>query len=259
MTCKRFEELFLRGRRAEQLNVEAQEHLRTCAECSGLLALMESAPADELDPAVIRRVTQSIVPSIQPVRPMASLPVQTLILVIACAAIAWAGAALSGFDGFFAFNVAERIVILTTLTLFAAMAARLFASEMVPGSARRIGAVWLLAAVSIAVAVEFAMFFHNYDMSGFVPDGITCLENGLLHAIPVGIAAWIVLRRGFAVEPVNAGLAAGLLAGLGGLGLLELHCPHLKVMHQAIWHIAVVPVSAVVGAALGRVDQRVRN
>jgi len=32
---------------------------------------------------------------------------------------------------------------------------------------------------------------------------------------------------------------------------LELHCPNLEAAHVLVWHVAVVPVSAVVGALVG--------
>ncbi len=259
MNCREFENFLLRRASGSSLSRDAREHLESCADCRRLYELMESGPAGELDPAIVERAKKAIIPSIRPVRPIASTAIQTLVLIIACAAIAWSGAALSGFGGFFALSLVERVVIFMSLALFAWMAARLLASEMIPGGGLPIRPGWLLAAVCAAIACEFLVFFHDYDMSGFVPQGIECLVNGLLHAIPVGLVAWIVLRRGFAVEPVGAGVAAGLLAGLGGLGLLELYCSNLKVMHQAIWHLAVLPVSGIIGGALGWISQRVRG
>jgi hypothetical protein len=258
VNCREFEN-FLQRRGESSLAPEAREHLRSCPDCRRLFELLESGPAGEVDPAIVERAKQAIVPSLQPVRPAPSPAVQTVVLVMACAVIAWLGAQLSGFEGFFALSVVERVVIFTSLALFTWMGARVFASEMIPGSGLPIRPGWLLSVVCAAIACEFLFFFHDYDMGGFVPQGIECLVNGLLHAIPVGIVAWIVLRRGFAVEPVGAGVAAGILAGLGGVGLLELHCPNLKVMHQTIWHLAVLPLSGIVGGALGWFSQRVRG
>jgi hypothetical protein len=71
---------------------------------------------------------------------------------------------------------------------------------------------------------------------------------GLLHAIPAALASWLLLRRGFAVNPVAAGLVVGTLAGLAGVSMLELHCKNLEVLHVMLWHTAVIPVSAAAGA-----------
>jgi hypothetical protein len=88
-------------------------------------------------------------------------------------------------------------------------------------------------------------------MGSFVSEGIPCLRAGTIAAVPAGIGSWLVLRRGFAVRPVEAALAAGTLAGLAGLTMLELHCPNFHAMHVMVWHTAVVPVSAVAGAVIG--------
>ncbi|HXK04781.1 MAG TPA: NrsF family protein, partial [Verrucomicrobiae bacterium] len=78
------------------------------------------------------------------------------------------------------------------------------------------------------------------------------------HGLAAGLAGWLVLRRGFAVNPMAAGLAAGTLASLAGVGMLELHCPNLEALHVLVWHTAVVPVSAFAGAVLARFAMRNR-
>jgi hypothetical protein len=72
----------------------------------------------------------------------------------------------------------------------------------------------------------------------------------LFHAVPVALASWLLLRRGFAVNAVAAGLAAGTLAGMAGVTMLELHCPNFEALHVMLWHTAVVPVSGAAGALL---------
>jgi hypothetical protein len=46
-------------------------------------------------------------------------------------------------------------------------------------------------------------------------------------------------------------MAAGTLAGLAGLGMLELHCPNFQLAHVLVWHIAVVLLSGAAGALMG--------
>ena len=81
---------------------------------------------------------------------------------------------------------------------------------------------------------------------------MVCLTAGLLHAVPAALASWLLLRRGFAVNPVAAGLVAGTLAGLAGVTMLELHCANFQALHVMLWHTAVIPVSGAVGALVGR-------
>jgi hypothetical protein len=113
-------------------------------------------------------------------------------------------------------------------------------------------AMLLLVVILLWIAID-AIFFHDYAMAFFVAQGIPCLRAGLLIALPVGIGAWLVLRRGFAVNRTAAGIAAGTVAGLAGLIMLELHCPNFNAVHIMFWHSAVVPVSALAGAMITRV------
>jgi hypothetical protein len=89
-----------------------------------------------------------------------------------------------------------------------------------------------------------------------VSHGVPCLTAGLALALPASIAAWLLLRRGFAVNSAGAGLAKGTLAGLAGVAMLELHCPIFEVPHLLVWHIAVLPVCGVVGALVARTQGR---
>jgi len=52
------------------------------------------------------------------------------------------------------------------------------------------------------------------------------------------------------VDSLGAGLARGALAGLAGVGMLELHCPNFEAPHVMVWHTAVLPLSAAAGALL---------
>jgi hypothetical protein len=101
----------------------------------------------------------------------------------------------------------------------------------------------------------FALLFHDYDAGNFVPEGVKCLLAGLACAIPAAIVIGLVLRRGFVLDWPAAGIAAGTLAGLAGIAMLELHCPILKVPHIMFWHVAVVWVSGIGGWVVGWVVQ----
>jgi hypothetical protein len=94
----------------------------------------------------------------------------------------------------------------------------------------------------------FAILFRDYRTDHFMSQGVVCLTVGLLHAIPVALASWFLLRRGFAVNPVAAGFVAGTLAGLAGVTMLELHCANFQAAHVMLWHTAVMPVSGAAGA-----------
>ncbi len=203
------------------------------------------------DPELLQRISASIQSSLRPVRPLPPGWVIAAGLTLICAAVSFAGAARVGFAGFDKMNLVERLLIFPTLIALAALLAIRFVREMIPGSRRRITAGSLLALGCAVLLALFALLFHDYQVTHFVSIGIACLITGFLHAIPAGLLCWLLLRRGFAVNGVSAGLVAGALAGLAGIGVLELQCPNFEVAHILVWHTAVVPLSSAAGALVG--------
>jgi hypothetical protein len=203
---------------------------------------------DVLKAETLQRISASIKTSLRPVRPLPPTWVLAGGLVLICAAVALAGAARAGFYGIEKMNILERALIFSTLAVFAWLVGIGLVHEVVPGSRRRVAPGALLAIVSGLLVGVFALLFRDYQTSDFFSAGIACLLTGLLFAVPTALLAWLLLRRGFAVNPVSAGLVAGTLAGLAGLGMLELHCPNFQAAHVLVWHIAVVPLSGAAGA-----------
>ena len=152
-------------------------------------------------------------------------------------------------------NLWERVLIFSTLGIFLFIAGNELVHAMIPGSRRRISAGTLLGVGTLALVGVFALSFREYQTSHFVAAGVVCLAIGLLHAIPAGLLGALLLRRGFAVNPIAAGSIAGALAGLAGLGVLELHCPNFQAAHVLVWHTAVVPLSAAAGALFAWVQR----
>jgi hypothetical protein len=209
-----------------------------------------------VDPALLDRVAQSIGSSLRPVRPLQPARVLAGGLALICATVALAGAARAGFYGIRALSVLERALIFPALGVLIWLGASAAVSEVIPGSRRRTDPRALLAAGSLALLAVFAALFHDYRTDHFVSQGIVCLIAGLGHAIPAALASWFLLRRGFAVHPVAAGLVIGTLAGLAGVSMLELHCKNLETLHVMLWHTAVLPVSAAAGALVAWARRR---
>jgi hypothetical protein len=212
-----------------------------------------------VDPVVLTRVTQSIESSLRPVRPLPRTWVLAVALVAICVAIAMAGAALLGFHGIYNLSVPQRALIFPALAILLGLASIECVGQVIPGSQRRAAPGVLLGVGVLALLGVFAILFRDYRTEQFVHQGIACLIAGLLFAIPAGLAGWFILRRGFAVNPGAAGLAAGTLAGLAGLAMLELHCANFEAPHVMFWHTAVVPISAAAGALLGWGLHRLRR
>jgi hypothetical protein len=220
--------------------------------------ILKQASATARDPApeLLDRIAQSIRPAMRPVQPLWPPWLLSAALVLVCAAVSFVGAARVGLLGFAKMDSFERALILLTLTTLLALFARALVAEMIPATPRRISAATLLLLACIALAAIFALLFRDYSVEQFVPIGVSCLLTGMKHAIPAALLAWLIVRRGFAVNPVAAGLAAGALGGVAGVGMLELHCPNFETAHLLVWHTAVIPLSAALGALVGQLTRR---
>ena len=217
---------------------------------------------DDLRPEMLQRVADSIKPSLCPVRPLPPTWVMAGGLVLVCAVVSFAGAARAGFFGFEKMDLLERLLVFPALVLLAWMAGSEFVHAMIPGSRRRISPGAFLGFASAALLAVFAFLFRDYRTDHFFSVGIVCLLTGFLHAIPAALLGWLLLRRGFAVSSVSAGLVAGVLGGLAGVGVLELHCPNFEAAHVLVWHTAVVPLSGAAGALVAwtlRCRHRIRK
>lgn len=201
--------------------------------------------------SVLDRITTSVHSSLAPVQPLPATRTLTLRLLLLCAAVALGGAARLGFFGFQALGLAEGVTILSVLVALACLAARECVSWWIPASRHYLGPGPLVALACVALLCTFGLFLRDYHAERFFSAGIVCLSVGVLHAIPAACLASWLLRRGFLVDVVSGGAIAGALGGIGGVAMLELHCPNLEAPHVLLWHAGVVPLSAMAGALVG--------
>lgn len=214
--------------------------------------LARAAATEPVEPELLERIAGAVLPGLRPVRPMPSAWVIVAGLLLLSVAVGTAAAAILGMYGIAKLSDAEAMLIFAAIALFGMLAASQSAAEMVPGSKRMANPLALMAGASLALMGLFATLFSGYAMDDFVHQGVPCLRAGLSIALPAGGGAWLILRRGFAVNATAAGLAAGTLAGLAGVTMLELHCANLRAIHVMAWHVAVVPLSAAGGALVAR-------
>ncbi len=202
----------------------------------------------EVKPELLASIAESIQPAMKPVRPLAPAWLLTGAAALVCAAVALAGADRFGFLGFERLGIPARASIFVALGVCLYVASEEFVSQMIPGSRHRVTPAALLQITIVGLITVFAILFRDYHTMDFFSAGIVCLSVGLLHAVPAALICWFVLRRGFAVSLVSAGLAAGILGGLAGVTMLELHCSNFEALHIIVWHTAVIPTSGALGA-----------
>jgi hypothetical protein len=215
--------------------------------------LSESADGSlppEAGQAAVGMVEKAILADLRPVTPLASGRTFTSSFVgLFMVAAAISGVAL-GLHGFQALHEWQRASIFPTLLFAGWVAAVACSREMRPAGGARLGGFALLIAVGV-ISGLVSLVFHGYSTQNLVPEGIPCLVAGLCVAAPTALVTLWISRQGFVLRWREGGLAAGVLSGLAGLGMLELHCPNLKAIHILIWHVGVVVVSAALGFGLG--------
>ncbi len=218
----------------------------------------ERGAPKNIDPAAIGRAKASLPGSLAPVRPMGSALAFVSVLVAVFAAVAVCGAVAFGIHGFPVLSAIRRAVIFPVVFSGACVAAIASIREMRPAGGRRMGPL-ALAVATLTPLAAFAGLFRDYNFQNFVPEGVKCLLAGLVCAIPAAILIFLILRRGFILDYRAAGLATGTLAGLAGIGMLELHCPILKAPHILFWHVAVVWVSGLGGWLAGWIAETAKR
>jgi negative regulator of sigma F NrsF-like protein len=215
-------------------------------------AVARAAPAARpLPAALLQSITAAIGPTLNPARPLPRAGILVGVLILFNAAVALAGAWRMGFAGFDVLPTAARLLVFGVMALVGFVAAAHVVGQWVPGSRFRLSPFALLTLACLTLLAVFGFLFRDYRTSHFFSAGLACLATGLVAALPAGMLSLWWLRRGWTVNPVSAGAAAGVLAGLGGLALLELHCSNLQASHVLVWHVLVVPVSAALGALMG--------
>jgi hypothetical protein len=258
MTCREVDEALITAT-GNQLPTQVREHLAGCEGCRKLASSMTSAgSAQVLPPDVRERAHYAIPASVAPVRPLAPAALWIILFLLLFAAIGVGAAARFGIYGWPVLSPTARLLIFVVLVILSIWAAFATAHQMRPGlRTTRTGVLSILTLLSMEVV--FFLVFRDYSVGEFFRAGLRCLGLGMLTAVPTGIAVWLLVRRGYILAPISAGCSIGALAGLTGLFTLELHCPILTIPHVAIWHAAVVALSAALGAAGGWIGGRTRS
>jgi len=218
-------------------------------------AILRESAAGPLTPdarSVVRNARSAISRDLRPVRPLAASSVLTLLFAGAFTFFAVASGLLLGPHGFHVLDRVQLVAIYLTVIALALVAGEACSRQMRPAAGSPLGGTALLLALAGFPSVA-ALVFRGYSTVNFVPEGVPCLRAGLLVALPTAVLVTWIMRRGFVLNWSAAGLAGGVLSGLTGLGMLEVHCPNLKAIHILVWHLGVVAVSAALGFGFGRI------
>jgi hypothetical protein len=234
------------------LPLQAEEHAATCDRCQQLLrALNSSVPVEPLSPAALRKIADSLAHNLRPVRPLAPARyfvgafVGIFVSIVALSVYRLGALAIA------VMTPLQTTTILSTLVIGTGLLVYSLVNQMVPGSRHRIPPALLSVGITILVAIVMAILFQVQQEENFWGNAWACIRAGTLIGALAAVPFWLVLRRGAILSPRMTGAAAGLLAGLAGTSMLEIHCPILDAWHILLSHLGVAILCALAGLAIG--------
>ena len=254
MTCRDMDDVISSHTENSAVGPQSAAHLVHCARCRSLTHLLdEVAAGDGLRPSEsqLLRIQTNIVAALKPVRPLPPSSIYLFACAVIFFSVAAAGTLLLGTNGWHTLTMAQRIAVFMTVSASAVLLAVSLVRQMVPGSKHAIAPATLPLAISALLILMMTATFRWHQESAFIAGGLMCMKNGLTYAIPAAFLLWLTLRRGAILFPKLMGAAAGGLAGLIGLSVLEVNCPNLNVFHILVWHGGVVLISSLGGALIG--------
>ena len=235
---------------------EARRHLESCARCARLQALLDGPSPVDFPESLQSRIEAAILPALRPVSPLPGVwRVAAALLLGAILVIAAANWRL-GVEGWDARSGVQFAVDFSLLGISGVALSNLLAQQMMPGSRYR-AAVWVwLAAPLVALLAAVASLYGDQFKPDCVAWAMNCLKIGTACAACSAPLFWLALRRGFSLHPIAQGAAAGLLAGLVGVTVLEIYCPYLDRFHIFVSHIGAAVIAALAGAAFGWIKNK---
>jgi hypothetical protein len=75
-------------------------------------------------------------------------------------------------------------------------------------------------------------------------EGVDCLKNVALLALPPVVLFGMLMRRGAPVQPRHSAAAGGIAAGAGAAFIFAFHCPHDDPLYIAVWYGGAVLIVA---------------
>lgn len=210
---------------------------------------LRNAEPDSAKVAQIRRVMVDLAAPVRPLPSNAALMLLSLAIFVVLAVLL---ALPFGLYGALRMGLAAAFTAYSVLLLLAAVLAGNVIGQLIPGSKRVLApSAGALIAILLLIATA-ALLFPDFSTANYVRQGIPCLRLGLLCSLPAGILVRILMARGFVTNVVDAAVAGGAFAGLLGVAVLALHCPIFNAAHIILWHVGVVAVTSLAGAATGR-------
>jgi hypothetical protein len=255
MKCKELARAF-----SEKFRLPHRGHgdAKTCIPRQELVHLLDSpVPVDPPSPAILRQIEEAMATNLRPVRPLAPARYFLGAFVGISVSIVALGVYRLGAFAIPVMSLLQIAAILTTLAISTGFLASSAASQMVPGSRVGVSPKALFIGITISLTMATALLFQFQQQHDFWRSAWVCVRA----ATPIGGSAdvllWLVLRRGAVLSPSITGATTGLLGGLVGTAVLELHCTILNGWHILLSHFGVAILCALGGFVTGLIAETI--
>jgi len=240
--------------------LEVQDHVRSCHRCLELVnALNAPVAVDSPSPATLRQITESIIADLRPVRPVAPARYLLAAIVGIFAFIVSIAVYQLGPRAIAVMTPLQTVAILGALAISTGLLAYSLVHQMVPGSRHTIPPRLLPVGITFALTMAIVVLFQFQSERNFWGNAWGCIRAGAPIGVLSAMAFWLVLRRGAILSPGMTGAATGLLAGLVGTSVLEIHCPNLDAAHILVSHLGVAMLCALAGLVIGMATEAKRS
>jgi len=261
MDCEGIDRILVAPSRmpASGLPQGAQWHVANCPRCRELLSVLDFDPEFELSQDVLQRMEAPILGSLKPVARLSPAGVFIALFAMTFLALTALGVYRLGSNGWEALPAFQKTVIFISLAASAGLLSFSSVLQMMPGHKQYFSPALLPLGVSVLILLAIAGGFQYERDPHFVRDGMNCITAGLPYALPAAILFSLLLWRGAVMHPRVAGATAGMLAGLVGTSILEVHCTNRDVWHIVLWHFGICVIGCITGllaGALGAMMQR---
>jgi hypothetical protein len=230
---------------------QAQDHLKNCNRCQELVSALNMPSGDSPSPATLRQIADRMATGLRPVRPVAPARYFFGAFLGIFVSILALGVYRLGTFAIAVMTPLQTATILSALAVGTVLLAYSLVQQMIPGSRYRISPRLLPVAITIFLTIAMAFLFQFQHERNFWGNAWACIRAGTPIGVLAAVPFWLVLRRGVILSPSMTGAATGLLAGLVGASVLEIHCPNLDAWHILVSHLGVAILCALAGLFTG--------
>jgi len=251
MDCIEMDRILIGTNDVEHMPVRAQDHLAGCKRCREFVTMLREAQRSEATPTqVVQSITERMLDGLRPVQPLRD---RYLFLGFAAVVVSVVGIAVLRLGAFalVAMSPFQAAAVLCALVAAAALLADSVVRQMVPGSKHRVDPKILPFLVLASLVILVLLLFPFHQERHFWTDAWRCIRPGTSIGLVAAIPFWYLLRQGAVLSPRVTGVSSGVLAGLTGASVLEIHCANLSAAHIVVSHLGLPLLGSVVGYAIG--------